>query len=66
VCFRLRNGGDQANQNLLDALNTSGKLFLTHTKLDGKLTLRMSIGGTYTQREHVERAWRLICETASG
>lgn len=66
VCFRLRDGGDEATQRLLDQLNASAKLFLTHTKLDGKLTLRMSIGGTYTVRDHVERAWTIIREAASG
>lgn len=59
VCFRLR-AGDDANQNLLDRLNTSGDLFLTHTRLDGRLTLRMCIGQTHTGPRHVERAWRRI------
>ena len=63
VCFRHR-GGDNANQRLMDELNASGKIFLTHTKLDGKLTLRMSIGGTWTRRRHVERAWELIRQHA--
>jgi len=63
VCFRHR-GGDDANQRLMDELNASGKIFLTHTKLDGKLTLRMSIGGTWTRRRHVERAWELIRQYA--
>jgi aromatic-L-amino-acid/L-tryptophan decarboxylase len=66
VCFRLRAGGDETNQRLLDQLNASGKLYLTHTRLDGKLVLRLSIGGTYTLREHVERAWVHIREAASG
>jgi aromatic-L-amino-acid/L-tryptophan decarboxylase len=63
VCFRHR-GGDAINQGLLDRLNSSGELFLTHTRLDGKLTLRLSIGGTWTERRHVERAWRLIQQEA--
>ena len=63
ICFRLR--GDEANQRLLDRLNASGKMFLTHTKLDDKFTLRMSIGQTHTQREHIENAWALIREAAS-
>ena len=54
------------NQQLLDDLNRSGKLFLTHTKLDDKLTLRFSIGATYTERRHVEQAWALIQQTASA
>ncbi len=65
VCFRHR-GGEAANQQILDALNASGKLCLTHTRLDGKLTLRFSIGQTDTQRRHVERAWQLIQEAAAA
>jgi aromatic-L-amino-acid decarboxylase len=64
VCFRLREG-DGANQHLLDELNRSGRLYLTHTRLDGRLTLRMAIGGTWTQRRHVEQAWSLI-QAAAG
>jgi len=63
VCFR-HVGGDDINQRIMDELNGSGKLYLTHTKLDGKLTLRMSIGGTWTESRHVERAWDLIRELA--
>ncbi len=63
VCFRHR-GGDAANQALLDALNESGALYLTHAKLDGKLTLRMSIGQTHTGRRHVEAAWGRIRRAA--
>ena len=63
VCFRHR-GGDAANQQILDRLNASGRIYLTHTRLDGKLTLRMSIGQTNTERRHVEQAWQLIQEAA--
>jgi aromatic-L-amino-acid decarboxylase len=59
VCFRHR-GGEAANQKLLDRLNGSGELYLTHTKLDGKLTLRMSIGQTRTEARHVRAAWEKI------
>jgi aromatic-L-amino-acid decarboxylase len=62
VCFRHR-GGDEVNKRLLDELNASGELFLTHTKLDGKLTLRMSIGQTWTDRPHVHAAWQKIAHT---
>jgi aromatic-L-amino-acid decarboxylase len=64
VCFRLRSG-DQANQTLMDRLNASGDLFLTHTKLDGKLTLRLCVGQTNTQARHVERAWQRIQQEAA-
>jgi aromatic-L-amino-acid decarboxylase len=60
VCFRLRDGGDEANQALLEQLNASGKLYLTHTVLDGKYTLRLSIGGTLTEERHVVGAWEMI------
>ena len=63
VCFRHR-GGDAINAKIRDGLNESGRLYLTHTRLDGKLTLRLSIGQTNTQRRHVQRAWRLIREAA--
>jgi aromatic-L-amino-acid decarboxylase len=65
VCFRLKSN-DADNQRLLDTLNGSGQMCLTHTKLDGKLTLRMSIAGTSTRREHVERAWKLIAHHGGG
>src|SRR3954469_23068253 len=64
VCFRLKSG-DQANQQLMDTLNQSGDLYLTHTKLRGKLTLRVCIGQTNTQERHVERAWKRIQKEAS-
>lgn len=59
VCFRLR-ASDEANHRLLDALNQSGKVLLSHTRLDGKITLRLCVGQTSTERRHVERAWELI------
>jgi aromatic-L-amino-acid/L-tryptophan decarboxylase len=59
VCFRHR-GGDEANQRLLDALNASGKLLISHTRLDDRLTLRFSVGQTNTQRRHVEAAWQAV------
>ena len=65
VCFRHR-GGDAINQQILDSLNASGKMFLSHTRLDDKMTLRMSIGQTNTEHRHVEQAWRLIREAAAA
>jgi len=61
VCFRHK-AGDAANQAIMDRLNRSGDLFLTHTKLNGKLTLRMSVGQTNTEKRHVQNAWNRICE----
>jgi len=63
ICFRHKSD-DAANQAIMDRLNASGDLFLTHTKLNGKMTLRLSVGQTHTQARHVENAWRRICEEA--
>jgi aromatic-L-amino-acid decarboxylase len=65
VCFRLK-AGDAANHSLMERLNRSGDLYLTHTKLNDRVTLRMSIGQTNTQRRHVERAWRRIQQEAEN
>ena len=63
VCFRLASG-DEANRGLLERLNASGKLYLTHTVLDGTYTLRLAIGGTLTEERHVAAAWALLREMA--
>jgi aromatic-L-amino-acid decarboxylase len=63
VCFRHREG-DATTQRIMDTLNASGQLFLTHTRLHDRLTLRMSVGGTWTEHRHVARAWQLIQELA--
>jgi aromatic-L-amino-acid/L-tryptophan decarboxylase len=63
VCFRHR-GGDEVNLEILERLNASGKLYLTHTKLNDRTVLRMSIGQARTELRHVEAAWELIRATA--
>jgi len=63
VCFRLK-AGDEANQKLMDALNRSGDLYLTHAKLNNKLTLRLCVGQTNTTERHVEKAWKRIMQEA--
>jgi aromatic-L-amino-acid decarboxylase len=63
VCFR-HVGGDETNQRLMDRLNESGKIYLTHTKLGNRVTLRFAIGGVDTRERHVKRAWDLIRETS--
>jgi aromatic-L-amino-acid/L-tryptophan decarboxylase len=63
VCFRHK-GGDDANQLLMDRLNRSGDLYLTHTRLHNKLTLRFCVGQTNTTERHVEQAWNRIREEA--
>ncbi len=63
VCFRHK-GGDEINQQILDRLNKSGKIYLTHTRLNDQFTLRMCIGQTNTEARHVEQAWKLIQEVS--
>jgi aromatic-L-amino-acid decarboxylase len=63
VCFRHR-GGDKDNEALMNRLNSSGDLYLTHTRLNGRFTLRFCIGQTNTEQRHVERAWQRIQEEA--
>jgi len=64
VCFRHK-GGDAVNQAVLDGANASGRMYLTHTRIDDRLTLRLSIGNQRTQREHVEAAWATVREMAA-
>lgn len=63
ICFRHKSG-DEANQQIMDRLNRSGDLYLTHTKLQDKITLRLCIGQEDTQARHVEKAWKRIQEEA--
>lgn len=65
VCFR-HIGGDGVNQKLLHRLNESGNLYLTHTRLNDRMTLRFCIGQTNTARRHVMRAWKRIQEEAAA
>ena len=71
VCFRYHPENlddedqlDNLNMQLEQKLNDSGKLFLTHTRVKGKYTLRMVTGQTYLQKRHVESAWQFIREAA--
>jgi aromatic-L-amino-acid decarboxylase len=60
VCFRLRRGGDEANQELLRRVNATGEAYLTHTRVRGNLVLRFAVGSPYTKERHVDAAWRTI------
>jgi len=65
VCFRHKRG-DETNMRLLEAVNRSGKLYMTHTTMKGRYTIRFCVGQTNTEEDHVVRAWRLIRETAAS
>jgi len=70
VCFRYLPAGwqenkiNEINEKLNHLLNDSGKIYLTHTVLNGRYTLRMVTGQTNVTLEHVEIAWELIKTTA--
>ena len=63
ICFRYR-GSDEQNQRLMDNLNASGDLYLTHTRLANRFVLRFCVGQTNTEARHVQRAWQRIQEEA--
>jgi aromatic-L-amino-acid/L-tryptophan decarboxylase len=63
VCFCHKNG-DGKTQAILETLNNSGDIYLTHTQLDGRYAIRICIGQTHTDNRHVEQAWQRICEVA--
>jgi aromatic-L-amino-acid decarboxylase len=64
VCFR-HSGGEEINRRLLDRLNRSGRLYLTHTTLNGQYTLRLCVGQSCTEARHVRQAWERIQQTAA-
>jgi len=70
VCFRLNDGNsapeelEGMNRELLEEINATGRVFLTHTSLKGKYTLRISIGQRRTGEDHLRQAWDLIREKA--
>lgn len=63
VCFRHRQS-DTFNQTLLERVNASGSLYLTHTRLNGLYTLRLCIGQPHTTLRHVTAAWHTLKTTA--
>lgn len=64
VCFRLRDSdgpdADAVHARILDAVNASGEVFLSHTRLDGRYVFRLAIGNLQTTERHVARAWELL------
>ncbi len=69
ICFRYKpegiNDGESLNvlnEKLMHKLNSSGKIFLTHTKLNGKFTLRLVIAQTNVEERHTNKAFELIKE----
>jgi len=65
ICFRYR-GSDDDNRALLEAVNASGKAFLSHTVLNGRFVLRLAIGNIATQWEDLEETWNLVRQSAKN
>ncbi|MFO7997769.1 MAG: pyridoxal-dependent decarboxylase [Bacteroidales bacterium] len=71
VCFRFNPGGmgEEAlaakNKEILEKLNATGKVFLTHTSLKGRYAIRLSVGQRSTERRHVQLVWDLLKECAN-
>jgi aromatic-L-amino-acid decarboxylase len=71
VCFRRRDGsgspaaGDARNQALIDAVNATGEVYLSHTKLHDRIVIRLAIGSLRTEERHVRRAWELLQQHAT-
>lgn len=67
ICFRAHPSKinseaeiDKLNENLLQRINETGKLFISHTKLNSRYILRVSISGIRTEERHIKKAWGLI------
>ncbi|XP_072148217.1 tryptophan decarboxylase 2 isoform X1 [Setaria viridis] len=71
VCFRLlplasdQDNGYKLNYGLMDAANSSGKIFISHTVLSGKFILRFVVGAPLTEEQHVFAAWKVLQDLAT-
>src|SRR5579875_4063724 len=65
VCFRLE-GDDERSRRLLERVNASGKIFLSHAVLDGRYTLRLAVGQLNTTEEDVRMAWNVLRREAKA
>jgi aromatic-L-amino-acid/L-tryptophan decarboxylase len=56
---------DAHNAAVMEAVNRSGEVFLSHTRLHGRFAIRVAIGNLHTERRHVARAWELLQAAAT-
>jgi aromatic-L-amino-acid/L-tryptophan decarboxylase len=70
ICFRAHpldinseKALDELNINLMNKINETGKIFLSHTKLNNKFVIRMTVGSIRTSEIHAKKAWEIIEET---
>ncbi|MEJ7625026.1 MAG: pyridoxal-dependent decarboxylase [Pyrinomonadaceae bacterium] len=70
VCFRVCPIGvadlDELNERVMNDINTSGEAYLSHTKLNGRYTLRLSVGSIRVEERHLEKVWTLLNEALSN
>lgn len=72
VCFRAKPVGvpveelDALNEAIMHRVNASGRALLSHTRLNDKLTLRLSVGNIRTTEQHVRQVWQLLNEELQG
>ncbi len=72
ACFRYAPAGtseeqrNSSNERILAAVNATGEVFLSHTKLDGRYVLRLAVGNVRTEQRHVARAWELLRRAANA
>jgi aromatic-L-amino-acid/L-tryptophan decarboxylase len=64
VCFRLE-ASDDENEALLERVNASGEIFISHTRLNGRYVLRLAIGNARTSEDDVRRAWAALRRAAA-
>ena len=64
VCFRACPAGAEdlnaLNEKIMNEINASGDAYLSHTKLDGKYTLRLSVGSIRVEERHLRKVWELL------
>jgi aromatic-L-amino-acid/L-tryptophan decarboxylase len=65
VCFR-REGSDEDNERILERVNDSGEVFLSHTRFAGRYQLRLAIGNFRTTEEDVRLAWEVVRREAAA
>jgi len=71
ICFRYNPGNlseadlNKLNEKLLDLINASGKIFLSHSKLNEKFVIRLTIGSIRHEKKHIDEAWEIVKNCSS-
>jgi len=64
VCFRVCPAGvddlNDLNEQIMNDINASGEAYLSHTKLNGKFTLRLSVGSIHVEERHLTKVWDIL------